>query len=79
MLAGVYGEYVARDMTIDGGVFHHFARTCGRTPWQVQGQLGAGVAYKGIDYYAGVLVHSRTYRTQDKNSLMGVFSLTWNW
>ena len=79
MLAGVYGEYVARDMTIDGGVFHHFDRTCGRTPWQVQGQLGAGVAYKGIDYYAGVLVHSRTYRTQDKNSLMGVFSLTWNW
>lgn len=79
LLAGLFGEYVARDMTIEGGVFHHFDRTCGRTPWQVQAQLGVGVAYKGIDYYAGLSLHSRTYRTQDKNSLMGVFALTWNW
>ena len=79
LLAGVYSEYVARDMTIDGGVFHHFDRTCGRTPWQVQGQLGVGVSCRGIDYYVGMLLHSRSYRTQDKNSLMGVFALTWNW
>ncbi len=79
LLASVYGEYVARDMGIDGGVFHHFDRTCSRKPWQVQGQAGIGVAHKGIDYFAGVLVHSRSYRTQDKASIMGVFSVAWNW
>ncbi len=79
LLASASGEYVARDMSIDGGVFHHFDRVCSRKPWQVQGQLGAGVAYEGIDYFAGVLMRSRTYRTQDKASVMGVFSVAWNW
>ena len=79
MLASVTGGYVARDLTIDGGVFHHFEQTCSRTPWQTQAQLGVGVSYHGIDYYAGLLYMSRTYRTQEHNSLMGVFSLSWHW
>lgn len=75
----VYTSYVARDMGIDGGVFHHFDRTCGRQPWQVEGHLGLGVSYQGIDYYAGALIHSRTYRSQDKNTVLGSFSMTWHW
>lgn len=74
-----YADYVARDISVDGGVFHHFDRTCSRTPWQAELRAGAGARYAGIDYYMGVLVLSRTYRTQDKNSLMGTFSVSWNW
>ena len=79
LLAGLSGRYVARDLTIDGGLFHDFDRSCSRKPWQVEAQLGAGVSYRGIDYYCGLMLHSRTYRTQDKNSLMGVFALAWHW
>ena len=79
LLAGVSGGYVARDLTIDGGLFHDFERSCSRTPWQIEAQLGVGASYHGIDYYCGLLLHSRTYRTQDESSLMGVFSLSWHW
>ena len=73
-------DYVARDLTVDGGVFHHFDhKTCSRTPWQFHGQFGLGAAYHGIDYFAGALLFSRTYRTQDKNSLVGTFAVSWNW
>lgn len=72
-------DYVARDLTIDGGVFHKFRGTCSRTPWQFEGQAGLGVSKDGIDYFAGALFRTRGYRTQDKNTLMGTFSITWNW
>lgn len=73
-------DYVARDLTIDGGVFHDFHRkTCSRTPWQFHGQLGLGASYHGIDYFVGALFYSRTYRTQDKNSMLGSFAISWNW
>ena len=76
---GAWVDYVARDLTVDGGVFHHFDRSCSRTPWQANGHMGLGISYHGIDYYAGVRLMSRTYRTQDENSLLGVFSITWSW
>ena len=79
LLAGVSGRYVARDLTIDGGLFHDFERSCSRKPWQAEAQLGVGVSCRGIDYYCGLMLHSRTYRTQDKNSLMGVFTISWHW
>ncbi len=79
LVAGASVDYVARDMFIDGGVFHDFERTCGRQPWQVEGRLGLGVRRKGVDYYAGVFVRSRGYRTQEDNTAMGTFSMTFNW
>lgn len=80
LLAQTSVHYVARDFSVDGGVFHHFRyKTCGRTPWQAQAKLGVGVAYQGMDYFAGIVLHSRTYRTQDRNSLYGTFSVNWNW
>lgn len=77
--AELYADYVGRDISVDGGVFHHFERTCSRTPWQVEARLGVGASHRGIDYYAGLMLQSRTYRTQNENSLMGTFSLSWNW
>lgn len=74
-----YADYVARDISVDGGVFHHFDRTCTRTPWQAEVRAGLGVRYRGIDYYAGCMVLSRTYETQDENSFIGTFSVSWNW
>lgn len=74
-----YGSYVARDMFIDGGAFHHFDRICSRKPWQAEFQLGVGVVRKGISYYAGGVMHTRRYRTQDKNSMYGTFAISWNW
>lgn len=79
LVTGICAEYVARDISLDGGVFHHFAQTCSRVPWQVEGRLGIGVSYRGIDYYAGVLRHSDTYRTQKTPSAMGSFSIGWRW
>lgn len=73
-------DYVARDLTVDGGVFHTFRhKTCSRMPWQFHGQFGVGASHHGIDYFAGALLYSRTYRTQDQNSLIGSFSVSWNW
>lgn len=75
----MYMDYVARDISVDGGVFHHFDRTCARTPWQGEIRAGVGVSHEGIDYYAGMLLQTRTYKTQDENSLLGTFSISWHW
>lgn len=72
-------NYVARDTSLEGGVFHDFDRTCARVPWQPEGRLGGCLLYHGVEYYAGVLVHGRTYKTQDKNSVMGTFAISWHW
>lgn len=79
LLLEMYADYVARDLSVDGGIFHHFERTCTRTPWQLEGRAGVGVRHQQIDYYAGLLVYSRTYKTQDENSVMGTFSISWSW
>lgn len=73
-------DYVARDLTVDGGVFHSFRyKTCSRTPWQFHGQLGLGASYHGIDYFVGALFYTRTYRTQEHDSMLGSFAISWNW
>ncbi|MBE6414907.1 MAG: lipid A deacylase LpxR family protein [Akkermansiaceae bacterium] len=79
LVMGASVDYVARDMFIDGGVFHDFDRTCGVLPWQVEGRLGLGVRRKGVDYYAGAFIRSRGYRTQRDNTALGTFSMTFNW
>ena len=72
-------NYVAHDLTVEGGVFHDFDRTCARVPWQPEGRLGAALLYHGVEYYAGLRVQGRTYKTQDRNSVTGTFSITWHW
>lgn len=79
LVAGVSVDYIARDMYIDGGVFHDFDRTCGVQPWQVEGRLGLGVRRKEVDYYAGAFIRSRGYRTQRDNTALGTFSMTFHW
>lgn len=79
VVGSVYGEYVARDMFIDGGVFHDFEQTCSRKPWQAEMQLGVGVVHEGIQYYAGAVWHTVEYRTQDHHSLYGTFAISWHW
>ncbi len=77
--AGAYGEYVAHDISVDGGVFHHFDQTCSRQPWQAEFRLGVGVSYQGIDYFAGAVYFTDSYRRQGQNSVLGSFSITWHW
>ena len=79
VVGSYYGSYVARDMFIDGGAFHPFEQTCSRVPWQTELQLGVGVVYEGIHYYAGMIHHSRRYRTQEKPDTYGTFAISWNW
>lgn len=79
VVGSAYGEYVARDMFIDGGVFHDFEQTCSRQPWQAEMQLGVGVVHEGIQYYAGAVWHTVEYRTQDHHSLYGTFAISWHW
>lgn len=78
LVGSIYAEYVARDMAMDGGVFHDFDLGCRRQPWQVQAQLGVGVSYKGIDYFAGGVLQSRTYK-EGETTCYGTFSVTWHW
>ena len=79
LLVSCYVAYVARDFAIDGGLTHHFEQTCSRVPWQVQTRVGVGASYKGIDYFAGMLLYSDRYRTQGWDGRVGTFSITWNW
>lgn len=79
LVAGCSVDYVARDMFIDGGVFHDFDRTCGVQPWQLEWRLGLGVRRKRVDYYAGAFVRTHGYRSQRDNTAMGTFSMTFNW
>ncbi len=74
-----YVEYVAHDISVDGGVFHHFDQTCSRQPWQAELRLGVGVSYKGIDYFAGGVYNTDTYRGQQENKFYGTFSISWHW
>ena len=79
LVGSAYVEYVARDITIDGGVFHHFEQTCSRQPWQLELQLGVGVTHGGVDYFAGGVYHSPTYREQNAEAFYGTFCATWHW
>lgn len=80
LVASAYGYYMARDITIDGGVFHDFKyQTCSRMPWQGEAQFGLGVVHQGINYFAGITCHSRTYRTEEGNHWYGSFAISWNW
>ncbi len=72
-------RYVARDMFIDGGVFHHFDRTCSRKPWIAEVQVGGAVSYHGIDYYLGFTCTSRSYRGEERNPMHGTCGITWRW
>ncbi len=72
-------KFVGRDLFIDGGVFHHFDRTCSRKPWVAEAQLGFAVSYQGMDYYIGGVCSSRIYRTQNEIPLHGTCSVTWHW
>ena len=78
LVGSIYAMYVARDISIDGGVFRHFEKTCSRKPWQMEARLGVGVSYRGIDYFAGAVYHSPRYRTQKSESMYGTFSGTWH-
>lgn len=77
--AGASIRYVARDLFIDGGVFHDFDRTCGRQPWIGEGQLGFGLRHNGIDYYAGMVMRTRSYRTQHDDTIFGTFNFAFHW
>lgn len=78
VVASLYAEYTARDITADGGVFHDFETGVSSQPWQLQAQLGVGVSYQGIDYYAGGVLQSSTYR-DGETTYYGTFSVTWHW
>lgn len=77
--AGGSVKYVARDLFIDGGVFHDFDRTCGRQPWVAEAQLGLGVRHKGIDYYAGMVARTRSFRSQIDDTVFGTFNFAFHW
>lgn len=79
MLSGISLEYIARDMFIDGGVFHDFETTCSKVPWVAELQWGIGVVYQHIDYYFGMVYRTDSYRTQKESTLYGTFSIGWNW
>jgi hypothetical protein len=79
LVGEAYVDYVAHDISIDGGVFHHFDQTCSRMPWQGEFRLGVGVSYQGIDYFAGGVYFTDSYRRQAETSLLGTFSISWHW
>ena len=79
VLAGASVKYVARDLFIDGGVFHDFDSTCNRTPWVGEAQLGFGVRHRGIDYYAGLVARSDSFSTQEDDTVFGTFSFGFHW
>lgn len=72
-------DYVARDISIDGGVFRYFEQTCSRKPWQAEFKLGVGVSYQGIDYFMGGVYCTDAYRNQKENTFYGTFSISWHW
>lgn len=79
LLAQAELDYVARDFSVDGGMFHHFEQTCSRVPWQGQFTIGAGVMHHGIDYFAGLVLNTESYRSEDNPQAYGTFSVQWNW
>ena len=79
LVGEAYVEYVARDITVDGGVFHHFDQTCSRQPWQAEFRLGVGVSHQGIDYFVGGVYNTDTFRSQKEDKFYGTFSISWHW
>lgn len=77
--AGASVKYVARDMFIDGGVFHDFDRTCGRMPWVGEAQLGIGMRRKGVDYFAGIVARTDNFRSQIDDTVFGTFNFAFHW
>ncbi len=78
-VASVLGEYVAHDLSIDGGVFHDFTSTAEREPWQAEIQLGAAIVCNGVSYYIGASYNSKRYTTQFTDNFQGLLSISWAW
>ena len=77
--AGASVKYVARNLFIDGGVFHDFDRTCSRMPWLGEAQLGLGVRHRGVDYFAGVIARTDYYRGQTDDTVFATFNFAFHW
>ncbi len=84
-VASVFGEYVARDLSIEGGVLRSFESTASVQPWQAELQMGVGVVHKNVNYFAGFVYHGKQFRTQDRSKIdealtdfYGVLSVGWS-
>ncbi len=78
-LASILGEYVAHDLSIDGGVIRRFESTASSQPWQADIQCGVAALHNGVSYFLGVSYQSKRFRTQFNDNLQGVISVGWVW
>lgn len=79
VLAGGSVRYVARDMFIDGGVFHDFEKTCHKEPWVGEATIGFGARRKGVDYYVGIVTRTPNFHAQDDDTVFGTFNFGFHW
>ncbi len=78
-LANVSGYYVARDFSLDGGVFRYFEHDVNRTPWQMEVQVGVGGQYDKVDFFFGATIQSERFDRQGGSEVHGVLSVGWAW
>ncbi len=78
-LASTAGYYVARDFSLDGGVFRYFEHDANRTPWQMEVQLGIGGQYQEVDFFIGATIQSERFDRQNGSELHGIVAVGWSW
>ena len=79
VLGGGSVRYGARDMFIDGGVFHDFEQTCHLEPWVGEATVGIGIRHRRVDYYAGVVTRTPYFHAQEDDTFLGTFNFGFHW
>lgn len=77
-MVGCYGQYVVRDMFLDGPAFHHFDTTVSKEPWVGDLYFGIGVRMDDVDYFFGGVYRTRQFRTQTGYTMFGNVQVRWS-
>ena len=79
VLLGGSVRYVARDLFIEGGVFHDYDYACNAEPWVGEATAGVGLRRKGVDYYLGVVTRTPNFHDQKDDTFFGTFNFGFHW
>lgn len=77
-MVGCFGQYVVRNMFLDGPAFHHFDTTVSKEPWVGDLYFGVGLRADDVDYFFGGVYRSRQFRTQRGYTMFGNVQVRWS-
>lgn len=77
VVAAARGEWVGRDLLLDGNTFGEPGVVVERRPWVGQYEVGGGVRVRGVTAEVTGTTRGREYRTQPEPHTYATIALRW--